>query len=227
MVIKGSDKMKKWSFIAIVLILVGALSGALAYALSQRGQDDGLTPVTEEESREIAENYLRNSPTFTFDGIEETLWLVETHAMFCPSCWVFEFEFQCHHAGYGDRSGQAVNEVITCHTAWIGVQEGEVFQATMDEVWDMMNQEMIPSDSGVQTAEAMMVEVGDSFLLSLESNPTTGYAWQAQFDDELFELVESKFESSSEDIGAGGVESFEFRTLGGRTTARRSCSATG
>ncbi|TEU04426.1 MAG: hypothetical protein E3J24_01435 [Dehalococcoidia bacterium] len=33
----------------------------------------------------------------------------------------------------------------------------------------------------------------DSFLLSLESNPTTGYAWQAQFDDELFELVESKF----------------------------------
>lgn len=57
------------------------------------------------------------------------------------------------------------------------------------------------------------VEVGDSFLLSLESNPTTGYAWQAQFDDELLELVETKFEPSSEAIGAGGVETFEFRGL--------------
>jgi len=58
-------------------------------------------------------------------------------------------------------------------------------------------------------------EVGDSFLLSLESNPTTGYAWQAQFDDELLELVETKFEASSEAIGAGGIESFEFRVLKG------------
>ncbi|KPJ53466.1 MAG: hypothetical protein AMJ37_01385 [Dehalococcoidia bacterium DG_18] len=57
------------------------------------------------------------------------------------------------------------------------------------------------------------VEVGDSFLLSLKSNPTTGYAWQVQFDDELLELVDTKFEPSSDAIGAGGVESFEFQAL--------------
>ena len=56
-------------------------------------------------------------------------------------------------------------------------------------------------------------EVGDSFLLSLESNPTTGYAWQAQFDEGLLELVEARFEPSSDAIGAGGIESFEFRAL--------------
>ena len=59
----------------------------------------------------------------------------------------------------------------------------------------------------------IVAEVGDSFLMSLESNPTTGYVWQAQFDDERLELVETKFEATSEAIGAGGFEIFEFRAL--------------
>jgi len=59
----------------------------------------------------------------------------------------------------------------------------------------------------------IVVVVGDSLLFSLESNPTTGYDLQAQFDDEFLELVETKFEPSSEAIGAGGVECFEFRAL--------------
>jgi len=206
--------MRKSLYLAIGLVVALTLSGTLAYALSQEGHNNGFTPVTQEESSEIAEEYLRNSPTFVFDGIEDTLRLVETHAMFCPYCWGFEFEFQCRHAGYGDRSGQAVAEVITPHTAMILVQEGEVVGATMDGVWDMMNQqEIIPSASGGAIAEATIVEVGSSFILYLASNHTTGYAWQAQFDDELLELVETNSEPSSQAIGAGGVESFEFRAL--------------
>ncbi len=205
--------MRKSLYLAIGLVVVLALFGTLGYALSEGGENNGLTPVTEEESGEIAEEYLRNSPTFTFDGIEDTLRLVDTHTARCPFCWAFEFEFQCRHAGYGDRSGQAVAEVITPHTASIMLQEGEVVQAVMDEVWDMMKQEMLPMDSGGAHAEAIVVEVGSSFILSLDSNPTTGYAWQAQFDDQLLRLVETNFEPSSEAIGAGGVESFEFRAL--------------
>ncbi len=205
--------MRKSPYLAVSLVLVLILLGTVSCALSQANQNSGFTPVTEEESRRIAEDYLRNSPTFTFDGMEDTLSLVETHTMLCPYCWEFEFEFQCLHAGYGDRSGQAVAEVITPHTARILVQEGQVLGATIDGVWDMMKQEMLPGDWGQTTAEAILVEVGDSFILSRDSNPTTGYAWQAQFDDELLELVETKFEPSSEAIGAGGVESFEFRAL--------------
>ena len=205
--------MKKGLWITIGLVLAIILSGTLGYALSQDGDSDGFTPVTEEESQRLAEDYLVSSPTFVFDGIEDTLRLVETHPMLCPFCWEFEFEFQCRHAGYGDRSGQAVAEVITPHTARILVQEGEVVHAIMDDRWDMMNQEMTPSDSGGEIAEAITVEVGDSFILSLDSNPTTGYAWQAQFDDELLELMGTNFVPSSDLIGAGGVETFEFRAL--------------
>jgi inhibitor of cysteine peptidase len=106
-----------------------------------------------------------------------------------------------------------VAEVITPHTAWIMVGEGEVVEAIMDEVWDMMKQEMLAVYSGEATAETIIAEVGDSFILSLDSNPTTGYAWQAEFDDELLELMGTNFVLSSDLIGAGGIESFEFRAL--------------
>ena len=205
--------MRKGLWVTIGLVLAIIMSGTLGYALSQDGDNDGLTPVTQDGSQRLAEDYLVSSPTFVFDGIEDTLRLVGIHPMLCPFCWEFEFEFQCRHAGYGDRSGQAVAEVITPHTARIMVQEGEVVHAIMDDRWDMMNQEMTPDDSSGEIAEAITVEVGDSFILSLDSNPTTGYAWQAQFDDELLELMGTNFVPSSGLIGAGGVDSFEFRAL--------------
>ena len=106
-------------------------------------QDNEFPSVPELESQEIAEDYLRNSPTFRFDGIEESLTHVVTNAMRCPSCWEFVFEFQCRHAGYGDRTGQMVAQVVTPHTARIVVNRGQVASAIMDEEWDMMQQRMI------------------------------------------------------------------------------------
>jgi len=128
--------MKKWLFIVIALVLVLALSATLGYALSRGDPAEKLSSV-------IAEGYLTSSPTFTFDGMADTLRLVEAERLDCPYCWAFEFEFQCRHAGYGDRSGQALAQVITPHTARIVVQEGDVTQATLDNAWDMIEQEVI------------------------------------------------------------------------------------
>ncbi|HEX77373.1 MAG TPA: hypothetical protein G4O03_03050 [Dehalococcoidia bacterium] len=102
-----------------------------------------ITPVSQEQSQQIAEDYVRNCPTFAFDGIEETLRLVETITLRCPYCWEFVFRFQSRHAGYGDRTGQVLAQVLTTHTARIIVQEGEVIQAVMDDEWDMMQQKPI------------------------------------------------------------------------------------
>lgn len=66
-------------------------------------------------------------------------------------------------------------------------------------------------ETGVEVIE---VEVGQTFGFSLESNPSTGYAWQAQFDSEFLKLVESEFvEGTSGLIGAPGYESFKFLAL--------------
>lgn len=88
-----------------------------------------------------------NSPTFEFDGIEDTLKLVATNQAACPYCWGFVFEFQCRHAGYGDRTGQMLAEVITLHTAEIIVEQGNAVSAIMDEQWNMMEHKMIEQDT--------------------------------------------------------------------------------
>ena len=54
------------------------------------------------KSREIAEDYLLNSLTFRFDGIEDSLKLVDTNTLKCPYCWEFVFEFQCRAGSSGE-----------------------------------------------------------------------------------------------------------------------------
>ena len=60
--------------------------------------------MSKEESQAIAEDFLRSSPTFVFDGIEETLTLEDTLTARCPYCWVFIFEFESKHAASVDRA---------------------------------------------------------------------------------------------------------------------------
>ena len=54
-------------------------------------------------------------------------------------------------------------------------------------------------------------------LIALESNPTTGYSWQASYDETMLELVEESYELGEYTkqglVGAGGTELFRFRAL--------------
>ena len=49
--------------------------------------------MSKEESQRIAEEFVENSLTFIFDGIEDTLRLTETLTARCPYCWAFFFHF--------------------------------------------------------------------------------------------------------------------------------------
>jgi hypothetical protein len=124
------------------------------------GEDklETITKVSQEESEEIARNYLLNCPTFRFDGIKDTVELAATNQAVCPYCWQFVFEFQCRHAGYGDRTGQTLAQVITPHTASITVDQGEVVSAIMDDQWDMMEQKMIEKDTGLPEPQQVETE---------------------------------------------------------------------
>jgi hypothetical protein len=108
--------------------------------------------ATEEESLKTAEDFLKNSPTFQFDGIEGSIKHIETLEAFCPYCWGFVFEFECANAGYGDRSGQEVATVITPHEAIISVGQGNVDGGSIDGIWDMVTQQEITPPE-IKTAE--------------------------------------------------------------------------
>ena len=59
------------------------------------------------------------------------------------------------------------------------------------------------------------VKAGDTLVVSLDSNPTTGYSWQiAEIDSSLLiQEGEAGFESESEAPGSGGIETFHFKAL--------------
>jgi inhibitor of cysteine peptidase len=70
------------------------------------------------------------------------------------------------------------------------------------------------TDSG----QEINIGVGQDFIIALGSNPTTGYSWQASYDESMLELVggQSTYEpkeTGDDVVGAGGIESFQFRAL--------------
>jgi len=54
-------------------------------------------------------------------------------------------------------------------------------------------------------------------LIALDSNPSTGYSWEAEFDANMLELIEETYElgiyARQGIVGAGGTELFRFKGL--------------
>jgi inhibitor of cysteine peptidase len=67
----------------------------------------------------------------------------------------------------------------------------------------------------------VVLNVGDTLLLSLESNPTTGYGWQiSEIDQRMLREASHEYEAEASGlVGSGGREIWRFGALAaGRTT---------
>jgi hypothetical protein len=95
-------------------------------------------PGSRETSQQVAEEFVKLEATFRCDGIPDTLKVTGTTAI--SDGWKFTIQFDCRHAGYGNRTGQVLAEVITPHAAEVTVQAGKVTMGIMDGQWDMINQ---------------------------------------------------------------------------------------
>jgi len=97
---------------------------------------------SKEYSQNVAEEFVRLETTFRFDGIPETLEVTSTASV--GGGWQFTIEFDSRYAGYGNRSGQMLAQVITHHITEVTVQAGlGVTKAVMDGVWDMVELRML------------------------------------------------------------------------------------
>ena len=75
--------------------------------------------------------------------------------------------------------------------------------------------------SGVSTytdpKQSINIDVNKEFIIALDSNPTTGYGWQEDYDEGMLELVKKTYEegetAGKDVVGAGGVEYFRFKAL--------------
>jgi len=65
------------------------------------------------------------------------------------------------------------------------------------------------------------LKAGQTLVVNLEGNPTTGYTWEAtELDEQVLQQVgETEFKPDSDAIGAGGVQTLRFETVNsGQTT---------
>ena len=70
-------------------------------------------------------------------------------------------------------------------------------------------------------SEEVAIEKGKIVTISLSSNPTTGFAWTAEYDPKFVRLIKKEFILSSNFVGAGGTEKFEFEALKSGLTVLR------
>ncbi len=94
----------------------------------------------EATTRETARTWIiENSPTFNYDG--QSLKFVEVRGLDlvgCKNCYEAEFSFESTRAGYGNREGEVVAQVITPHTIVIRVEDGQVASAVTDGKFNEM-----------------------------------------------------------------------------------------
>jgi inhibitor of cysteine peptidase len=67
---------------------------------------------------------------------------------------------------------------------------------------------------------------GDTVILELEENPTTGYVWKVEeLDSRILELTGEDLHAAGGGIGAGGTRKMTFKAIGaGASLLRLKCA---
>jgi hypothetical protein len=114
---------------SLVLALLVALA---ASAVVLNAYDPGNESVSDDEAAsQIATQFILNAPTYSFDGIDGTLQVVEMMSLeSLPVQYIVTLSFESSHAGYGDRSDEALAQVETTHIATVKVVGGRLVEGS-------------------------------------------------------------------------------------------------
>jgi hypothetical protein len=150
--------------VSLVLALIVAFA-ASAVVLNAYVPENGLISDEEAETL-IAKHFILNAPTYAFDGIDGTLRVVETMSLESwPVQYIVVLSFESSHAGYGDRTDEALAQVVTTHVATVKIVNGEVVQAVIDDAWDELEQRAtgtvddLPQDTVISPESAVNAAV--------------------------------------------------------------------
>ena len=65
------------------------------------------------------------------------------------------------------------------------------------------------------TEKTIYVNLKDSFNVSLDSNPTTGYSWEIlPYNESVIRFAKSKYRPNTDRIGSNGKRIIEFKAFG-------------
>jgi len=214
--------LQKTQKIAISAAVIGIIiTGAAGVYFVPAQSTLTMIPITLEEQAKnnalgVAQKYIVTSPTFAFDGLHNTLDTEDISAMESdPIQYKIRIAFDSTNAGFGDRTGQMLAQVITHHKMDIIVSEGNVISAVTDDTWDELNhqyvlkkpQPKLPShDKPVSPFEGSVTDYA-SLIAAIESRGIL-----VQYKEDL-SAESSIFSVPIKVISIGGadIQVFEFK----------------
>jgi hypothetical protein len=102
------------------------------------------TVAVDQHGLAIAEAFVRNSATFRYDGVPESLRLQSVRPLAaCPGCYEYVLSFESRHPGYGDRASVPLTQAPTPHQATIILRDQAVVSGVLDAAWDMAQQRIL------------------------------------------------------------------------------------
>jgi predicted secreted protein len=205
--------MKKIFFTLLSTILFSNF--LCAEIIVNKGSDLKMDSLNTQKQKSL--EFVKNCPTFKFDGIKETLQLDSYKSLDNElSSWEFKYKFDSRHGGYGNRIDKIVTQVITHHELYIIMQGTNIISAIMDDKWDELNQKMIEKNFKTFTEKDKKIQLpaNSYFKIELQSNPTTGYSWSINnFNNKILILDKDYYIADKTNLaGSGGKTIFEFRT---------------
>jgi hypothetical protein len=129
--------------IIVAAIALGVIS--VAVMSSYDFEDSTYSPngITENDSEKIIDftrQFIINGPTFSYDGIPDSLEIKIVSADDSDSKFLLEGKFKTLHTGYGNRENLDLPEDITLHTIMISIVDEKIISAVIDNQWDELNQ---------------------------------------------------------------------------------------
>jgi len=129
--------------IIVAAIALGVIS--VAVMSSYDFEDSTYSPngITENDSEKIIDftrQFIINGPTFSYDGISDSLEIKIVSADDSDSKFLLEGKFKTLHTGYGNRGNLDLPEDITLHTIRVSVVDEKIISAVIDNQWDELNQ---------------------------------------------------------------------------------------
>lgn len=129
--------------IIVAAIVLGLISVVVLFSNNFEDSQYSFDELTKDESQKIIDftkQFIMTSPTFSYDGIPDSLEIKITSADASNSGFLLEGKFKTLHNGYGNRENSDLPEDITLHTILVSVVDEKIISAVIDNQWDELNQ---------------------------------------------------------------------------------------
>ena len=129
--------------IIVAAIALGAISVAVMSSYDFEDSHQSLDGITENDSEKIIDftrQFIVTGPTFSYDGISDSLEIEIVSADDSGLKFLLEGKFKTLHTGYGSRENLDLPEDITLHTITVSIVDEKIISAVIDNQWDELNQ---------------------------------------------------------------------------------------